>query len=444
MKLLLILIILSSYSLMAQNQKTIVAVGEAKTEKELFHYSYTMDKALSVKMSSVAKEVAELFKNDFLFYRHKYEVRSRDEKDKVVMTLDGGGYDLRVHFSTAGELLDIKGTLKKDNKVILTKNTQVTLKEPRSKSHKLANDFYQAMNDGANSIFSSKIIFISDKDSKGKGANVTKDLYIMDFDGRRVQRLTFRNSIVLSPDISPDNTKILYSVIEEKWKKSRTGRNIKTKNVNLYMYDLIKRKTVLLSSRAGINSGAIFAADSKSIYLTLSFRGNADIYNMNFDTKKIKKVTSHYSDDVDPSVNRSGDRLVFLSGRAGKAMIYTMDPRGIEKDVKRISFVGKFNAAPRFSPLGDEIVFSAWVDGNGFDLYRIDSQGQNLSRLTKNFGSNEEANYSPDGEFIVFTSQKVISRTKADQNIYIMNREGEILGQISKGIGNNFSPKWSK
>jgi len=138
------------------------------------------------------------------------------------------------------------------------------------------------------------------------------------------------------------------------------------------------------------------------------------------------------------------DQIVmsFLSSRSGRAHIYTMNPDSTEGGLKRISFVGQFNATPRFSPDGKEIVFTSWVD-NGFDLYRISSQGQNLSRLTKDFGSNEEPQFSPDGEFIVFTSKRVLSRTRAVQDIYIMNRDGEILGQLTQDFGRCFSPQWS-
>jgi TolB protein len=119
-----------------------------------------------------------------------------------------------------------------------------------------------------------------------------------------------------------------------------------------------------------------------------------------------------------------------------------MDPSSPEKDLKRISFVGQFNATPRFSPDGKEIVFTSWVD-RGFDLYRISADGNNLSRLTKNFGSNEEPAFSPDGEFIIFSSKTVNSARKATQDLYIMNREGEILGQLTQGFGQCASPQWS-
>ena len=163
---------------------------------------------------------------------------------------------------------------------------------------------------------------------------------------------------------------------------------------------------------------------------------------MNLKTGKKHRITTHFLDDVDPHINEDGSMMTFLSGRSGKAMIYTMDPSKAEKDVKRISYVGRFNAAPRFSPDGKEIVFSSWVD-NRFDIYKIDSTGNNLVRLTKDFGSNEEPWFSPDGQFIVFTSQRVISSKKAEQDIYIMNRDGEIIKKLTNNYGKTFTPRWS-
>ena len=181
----------------------------------------------------------------------------------------------------------------------------------------------------------------------------------------------------------------------------------------------------------------------KEILLTLSYEGNAEIYSLNLLTGRLRKVTKHFSDDVDPSISKDGRVMTFLSGRPGKAMIYTMDPRGREKDVKRISYVGKFNATPRFSPDGSEIVFASWVD-NRFDLFRISVAGTGLVRLTKDFGSNEDPSYSNDGQFIAFNSLRVLSRKKASQHIYIMDRDGEIIKDITPKFRNCLSPRWSR
>jgi len=120
-----------------------------------------------------------------------------------------------------------------------------------------------------------------------------------------------------------------------------------------------------------------------------------------------------------------------------------MIPTSEENSVKRISYVGKYNATPRFSPDGKEIVFSSWMDER-FDLYKVNSDGSALGRLTKDFGSNEDPDYSKDGQFIIFTNQRVISRKEAVQNLYIMDIEGKILGALTQNFGKCISPRWSK
>jgi TolB protein len=255
-----------------------------------------------------------------------------------------------------------------------------------------------------------------------------------------VERLTNYNSMVISPDISPDNSKILFSVIAAKKEVTREKVRL-IKNIDLKMLDLKTKNITTISDRPGINSGGIFSANGEMVYLTLSFSGNADIYELTLASGRMRKITSHYAEDVDPSITKDGKLMTFLSNRAGRANIYIMDPSETEKDVKRISFVGKFNGTPRFAPDGREIVFTSWVDG-AFDLYRIGADGNNLVRLTKNFGSNEEPVFSPDGEFIVFTSKRS-TKTNSVQDLYIMNREGEIIAQLTKDFGRCFSPKWS-
>ena len=124
-------------------------------------------------------------------------------------------------------------------------------------------------------------------------------------------------------------------------------------------------------------------------------------------------------------------------------MIYTMDPSSLEKSVKRISYVGKFNATPRFAPDGKTIVFSSWLD-NRFDLFRLSSNGKELYRLTKDFGSNEDPTFSVDGEFIAFHPLGLFPGARPTKNIYIMSDEGKIWGKITSNFGNCITPRWSK
>ncbi len=439
MKFLTLFILLMSSNLMAQNL-TIVAVGEAGVEASLvaFHANYS---SLSEDDLKVAKDFVKILREDFAFYKGTFEVVNESKTPEIDSSPN---YE---KLKSAGITFAGNVTFRKDGvlyanvqlhdvnagKVALLKDALVTESKLRPSAHETANALFKTVT-GKESVFESQITFVCDKGSRGD--NIVKELYIMDFDGKNVKRLTNHGGVVMSPAISQNRKKILYSLIQQTRSKSR--------NNNLYVLDTDTGNSSLVSSRSGINSGAVFMPGDKSIALTLSHTGNAEIYEVSLASKDIiGTLTKHSAPDVDPSVNVDGSKMAFLSGRANKAEIYIMDLPGREKNTKRISYVGKFNATPRFSPDGKELAFSSWLD-NRFDIFRIGSDGHNLVRLTKDFGSNEDPTYSNDGQFIAFASQRVLSRTEAVQNVYIMTRDGEMIGQITEGLGNCQSPRWTK
>ncbi len=445
---LLILIIIFPHFVSAQDSVAEIAVGEAGVDKDKFVIDDSELNSLNGSQTNLSKEFIDILRNNFSFYKHKFNNVDYSEKGKdsysrpqlIKWKESGITYFVSSQFSSAGSSIEAQFRVWSvlTGKELFTGKLKFDQASIRPKAHQLSDSIFRSIT-GKPSIFNSKIVFVSDRATYGK--DTVKELYLMDFDGNRVEKLTNFQSVVISPSVAPDNSKIMFSVIATHKELSRSRVKI-TKNIDLKMYDLKKRNFTTVSDRPGINSGAIFSANGSVIYLTLSFSGNADVYEMNLSTGSMRKVTSHYADDVDPSITQDGSLMTFLSNRSGRAHIYTMNPSQTEKDVKRISFVGQFNATPRFSPDGREIVFTSWVD-SGFDLYRISSDGNNLSRLTKNFGSNEEPVFSPDGEFIVFTSKKILSKNKAVQDIYIMNRDGEILGQLTQDFGRCFSPQWT-
>lgn len=436
----MILMILNISAFAQDDSLTIVAVGEATLEKDkmIIQDAY-VDGGLTAAQKNAATELVKLLRNDFSFYQKKFyliESAPNNSAHRPTTNYDywnskGIRYLGTASVDKSGENMKINVVFEdvKNRKQIFNQTVSTNLTGIRRVGHEMANGVYKQIV-GRDSIFTSKILFVSDRNSRGR--KTVKEIYMMDFDGKNVQQITNHGGIAISPSLSYDGRYMVYSLIEQSGKK---------RNNNLYLMDMKTRKAEVLSSKDGINSGAVFLSNGRSIALTLTNSGNAEIYEMDIESRNLRKITNHFSSDVDPSITVDGTLMTFLSDRPGKAMIYTLDPRGTEQNVKRISFVGQFNATPRFSPDGKEIVFASWLD-NSFDLFRISSQGEGLSRLTKDFGSNEDPTYSNDGEFIAFTSQRVLSRTKADQNIYIMDRDGGILGAITAGFGNCISPRW--
>ncbi|MCF8059498.1 MAG: hypothetical protein K9K67_09390 [Bacteriovoracaceae bacterium] len=440
------LFLLLSLSLQADEGLTVVAVGEAEVEKDkiIFLASQVPGNA-TASDKALINEVQSLFENDFSFYRQKFEVVKSNGFEAIVsnknysdLNARGIRYFVLTSFeksSTNTINLDAQLFGVREKERLEQVRVSFNAQDIRQRGHEVADVLYQKIF-GQTSIFRSKIVFVSDRNSAG-GGNDVKELFIMDFDGRNRRQLTFHKGTVISPAFSFDGKKVLYSLIKNTRSKYR--------NVNLLILDIETGDTRVISDKKGINSGAVFMPDGEHIALTMSHEGNAELYTLNLKTGVTRRMTKHFAPDVDPSINVSGTKMAFLSGRsgAGKPMIYVSDPRSLEKDVKRISYVGKFNATPRFSPDGSQIAFSSWVD-NRFDIFRLDENGENLHRLTKDFGSNEDPSYSNDGQFITFASQRVLSRSKAVQNIYIMTSEGEILGQVTKNFGNCSTPRWSK
>lgn len=427
----------------AFSQLSVVAVGKAELETAKFMVEMpNTDVPLTSSETKTVGTFVEVINNDFAFYKKKFNVvagigaNGFNGADYAFLRKQNISYFSEMRVFKRGDALQYQWHTYDvgQKKRIVSEQGSLPASRVRDVAHQVADYIYQSII-GKRSIFQSKIVFVSDR--TGKRNSGVKELYIMDFDGSNKKQLTFHNGTVISPAISRDRTRVIYSLIKDVNKK-------KKRNINLRMLDLKTGKDSLLSKRKGINSGAVFMPnDDNKIVLTLSHVGNAELFVMDLRSGKLRRLTKHYSPDVDPSISVDGTRMAFLSGRPGAAHIYTSLTSGMEKKVKRISYVGKYNATPRFSPDGREIVFSSWLDTR-FDIFRIDADGNNLSRLTKDFGSNEDPTYSNDGQFIAFSSQRVLSRTKAVHNVYIMDRDGEILGSVTKGFGNCITPRWTK
>ncbi len=419
---------------------TVVSVGDAEVVKEsLLIEKVFSEGAFTPNELEAAENYINIVRNDFKFYQDYFNVLPRRISQTSFDNVRFANYKTKetnylVRFRVNRSEKDMKLEYRLWNIAgetqLLSASVDYDPKD-RDSIHAISDAIYKAIV-GKVSIFKDKIVFVSDhKLPDGK-----KELFMMDFDGANPKRLTWHNGVVISPAVSHDGSKIVYSLIDE----SKQGA---VKNVNLMLYDVATKKSTVISNRKGLNSGAIFTNNGEEIILTLSHQGNAELYRMNLKTRALTRLTQSFAPDVDPSLSADGSILTFLSGRPGKPMIYTMDPTGLEKDVKRISFIGKFNATPRFHPNASEIVFSSWID-NRFDIIKVGADGQNLHRLTMDFGSNEDPEYSKDGQFIIFTSLRVLSQSKATQNVYIMDTWGKILGPLTGNFGKCTSARWLK
>ena len=93
--------------------------------------------------------------------------------------------------------------------------------------------------------------------------------------------------------------------------------------------------------------------------------------------------------------------------------------------------------APRFSPDGSRLAFSAALGGNT-DILVADVSGAGVARLTTSPGLDTAPSYSPDGSRIVFESDR-----SGTPQLYVMNADGSDQRRISFGGFRYGSPAWS-
>jgi TolB protein len=153
-------------------------------------------------------------------------------------------------------------------------------------------------------------------------------------------------------------------------------------------------------------------------------------------------VTNHWANDVDPSWSNDGKKIIFISDRAGRPMVFEKAIDG-SSSPRRITYAGRYNATPSYSPTGNYIVFTS-METNEFNLFLVTPNGKKLERLTKNQGSNEDPHFSPNGQFVVYSKKQGAKRVK-NHRIYIMDIRGATEKQVTfANLGNCTQPRWSR
>lgn len=317
-------------------------------------------------------------------------------------------------------------------KLVFGRTYEGGVKSFRKIAHTYANDILQALT-GKKGMFLTRIAA-----TRQDGFKKPKEVYVLDWDGQNQDKITNHLSISVSPTWSPNGEDIAYTSFSY-------HTSSKARNSDLYVFNLKNSKRFLVSYRKGLNNGAAYYPDGKNLLLTLSVRGNPDLYRMSADGTSLVQLTNGPNGalNVEGAVSPDGSKIAFASDRGGNASIYVMnaDGTGVERKIS----VGKYNASPAWSPDGKKIAF-AGQEAGAFDIFVMDADGKDkgLKRLTSAFkpngkrANNESPSWSPDGRHIMFVSD----RTGTNQ-IYIINPDGTNERRITFDNFTWDKPKWS-
>lgn len=152
-----------------------------------------------------------------------------------------------------------------------------------------------------------------------------------------------------------------------------------------------------------------------------------NLYVMDADGSNRKRITEDdTADEATPTMNAQGT-IIFRSdvGQRGESgyNLFSVDING--GNLTKLTKDGTFNNNPCWSPDGKKIAFNRFIDDNQ-DVYVMDADGSNIKRLTTNPKADYDPSWGPDGR-IAFVSERdgeQFDRDKELGEIYIMNSDG--------------------
>ena len=129
-------------------------------------------------------------------------------------------------------------------------------------------------------------------------------------------------------------------------------------------------------------------------------------------------------------------KVVFVSERDGNQEIYVMNADG--SDQTRLTDNQAIDTQPSWSPDGSQIAFSSDREGD-WDIYKMSADGSSVVQLTDDPEDDAGPTWSPDGRRIAFGTSR-----DGGQSIYVMDADGSNQAQVLDPSGGSFCcPAWS-
>ena len=129
--------------------------------------------------------------------------------------------------------------------------------------------------------------------------------------------------------------------------------------------------------------------------------GDPDIFRMDYDGSDLVNLTDNTFDDSLPDWSPDGSKIAFSSNMQDDTdEIYVMDPDGA--NLTRLTTIGMCYS-PKWSPDGQRIAF--YCHDLDDVIYSMDPDGSNLLQVSQPQTDIQDLSWSPDSQQIAFSSQ---------------------------------------
>ena len=375
----------------------------------------------SVEEAKIGRQIQGVITDDLLFSRYfnvaeggpQYSGKNEEIKawsTLAVSVLAAGNIKLKgKKLNLTAKLFDVE-----NSQVIFEKAFSGDVSDYRYLAHAISDEIVKHIT-GENGIAHSKIVF-----SNNRTGN--KELYLVDYDGYNLRKLTNDESIDILPKWSPKGDEIIFTTY-------RYG------NPDLYAISTLTGRCRAVSTHQGINTSASFSPDGETIALTESRGATPNLFLIDKTGKFLKRLTLGSDISTSPSFAPNGKEIIFVSDAPGYPQLEMMD---IDVGSIKTIYTDGIVDSPAWSPRGDKIAFVMRLGRQDYDAYVYDLASTNISRLTQQEGSNENPSWSSDGRFLVFSSNRSSKR-----ELYVMAVDGSGARKLVTMEGDSSTPSWS-
>ena len=286
-----------------------------------------------------------------------------------------------------------------------------------------------------------RIVFI------GEDASLKYHLFFVNFDGRGVTKLTIADprADYTGPFWSPDGTKLAFA--------SNLGGD-----ADYDIYTINADGTglrAIVDDPHGKDFAPAWSPDGQTIaYQSKQLTSNGwDIILVDVDGTNVRNITSFPGDEQLPAWSPDGAKIALQWTYGGGTDIYVMDADGTNR-TRLTPGGGVVYAAPAWSPDGTRIAYESnrhqdqtgGLEFGQYEIYVMDADGTNSRRVTSESGSGTALRFptwSPDASQIAYEYQWFDRNGSARARVRIVSIDGSTTQDIPNLPVFSRFPRWS-